>query len=836
MTEVVRLLRFFKPARYELFLKPNKKQLLFKGNVRILGELVGNQKVLRLHAKGLEILSVEINGQPAKFKLLKAVDELQITLTKDYQKGEVVADIDFKAPITPQLHGIYPCYSSKKEIFIVTQFESHHAREAFPCIDEPAAKAVFSLTLSAPKNEAVISNTPKLSKTYKSNQQIVQFCDTPLMSTYLLAFVIGKLRCRRAKTKNGTLIRAWAAPDKINQVDYSLKAAKKTADFFNNYLDFPYPLKKLDLVALPDFGAGAMENWGLMTFRESCMLVDKQNTSLDTKQYVASVVAHEIAHQWFGNLVTMRWWSDLWLNEGFASWLEYLAVDHMFPKWHMWTQFLVSEQLPALRLDALDNTHPIEVKISHPDEIRSVFDAISYNKAACVVHMLHDFLGDKDFRKGLNSYLTDYAYSCSSTTDLCNSFGSVSSKPIKDFMSAWTSTPGFPLLEAKLSKNQLTIKQSRFTNKQAPTNKQKWPVPLLSPSLDTETLNAFKLTSKNLVSDDFYINHNHTGFYVTKYWPQQYQKLGQSVATGKLSENDSLGLISDLLAVIKINRLPIELLFDLLPYYRHSNSSPVWDSIAITLGDIRRVQGLDVREAIKPLVNHLTAKQAKRLGWREKVTDTYYDKLLRPLILALSDLSDNTAIIEEARKRFDAAKQVEDLDKNLRGMILISVARRGDTNDFNKMLAMYRATTSAEEKNTLADALTDFREPELIKRSLDLIKSNDVRIQDAIHWIIGAFSNPYSRDLAWKWIKVNWSWLRTSLSGDISYPRIPVFIARCYSEPNFLAEYKQFFAKVSEPGLKRSIKQGVETLNNQIEWRQRDEARLLKWLKDFKSQ
>jgi puromycin-sensitive aminopeptidase len=835
MTDVVRLQRFFEPARYELALKPNKKTMTFSGQVKISGHIVNNQTLLRLHSKDLNITAVSINRQPARFKLKKADDELHIFLPTTCQVGDIIINIRFKAAITTPLHGLYPCTSAKGEVFLVTQLESHHAREIFPCIDEPAAKAVFGLTITAPQNEVVIANTEPLLSQVSGKLATTRFKDTPPMSTYLLAFVIGNFRCRQIKTKDGVLIRAWASVDQFKHIDFSLSIAKKSLEFFNSYLKVPYPLNKLDLVALPDFAAGAMENWGLMTFRESCMLVDKQNTSLDAKQYVASVVAHEIAHQWFGDLVTMRWWNDLWLNEGFASWVEHLAVDHMFPDWHMWTQFLLAEQLPALRLDALKNTHAIEVNVPHPSEIRSIFDTISYAKGACMIHMLHEYLGDDFFRAGLQNYLKKYAYSTSTTDDLWESLELTSGLEVKKFMSAWTSQPGFPLLEVKLNKTGLHIKQNRFCADKTTGDKAVWPVPLLAPELPEKILETSKILLKKPKNiNTFKLNVNQSGFYITRYWPKQYNRLCKLVANNKLSENDSLCLIADMLALTKIGKLPLLRLVKILTGYRQINSMPVWDSIAIALGDIRRVMGPEVRKVIKPMVDYLTSYQLSRLGWKEIPKESYFDKLLRPTILALADSADNEAVVAEAKKRFDKAKKADDIDKDLRCMVLISVSRRGDQKEFDKMLGMLRATNSAEDKMILADAITNFRQPALYNQALSLIRSDDVRIQNVIHWLINSLANPIARDRTWSWTKHNWQWLKENLADDISYPHIPVYVGRFYNDMNFLKEYREFFGKVTEPGLKRPIKQGVETIKLQAEWHKRDQASLLAWLTNFK--
>jgi puromycin-sensitive aminopeptidase len=356
--------------------------------------------------------------------------------------GEYHVVLEFSGKITDPMNGLYPCYfthEGKKKFVLATQFESHHAREVFPCIDEPEAKATFDLALNTPLEGDVIANTPARTVLKEKSQQTTIFETTPVMSTYLLAFAYGDIGFKEAKSKNGTIVRGYATPDNVQFVDFALDTAVKVLDFYEDYFALAFPLPKIDMIALPDFAAGAMENWGLITYREQCMLVDPVNTSIHTKQYVAMVVAHELAHQWFGNLVTMQWWTDLWLNEGFASWIEYLAIDKLFPEWHMWTQFIADEQQPALKLDALDNTHAIEVPINHPDEIRTIFDAISYNKGASVIHMLHGYLGAEDFRDGLRHYLKKHAYKNTVTQDLWAALEEISGKPVKEFMHAWTS-------------------------------------------------------------------------------------------------------------------------------------------------------------------------------------------------------------------------------------------------------------------------------------------------------------------------------------------------------------------------------------------------------------
>ncbi len=831
MPKVAHLYNYFKPEHYRLIIEPNLKKMAFSGKVTIVGSFIKSSTKLRLHAKDLVIHKVLVAEQELKFSVNSDNDELTIVLPR-LQSEFIEITIHFKSKITKPMHGLYPSIGRDGGIVLATQFESHHAREVFPCIDEPQAKATFDLTLITPDKETVLANTPVKTSSSQGGLTTTEFETTPIMSTYLLAFAIGNIIANEATTKTGVVVRAWATPDQAAFTNFSLEVATKTLDFFNEYFEIPYPLDKCDLIALPDFASGAMENWGLITFRETCMLVDPANTSLATKQYVAMVVAHEVAHQWFGNLVTMEWWTDLWLNEGFASWIEYMAVDKLFPQWHMWTQFIADEQQAALRLDALKNTHPVEVEVRHPDEIRTIFDTISYAKGSSVIHMLHAYLGAENFRKGLVYYLKKHAYGNATTLDLWAALAHVSKKPVEKFMTAWTSEPGFPIVKLREEdQNTVKISQKRFlTSPDERNTSTVWNVPLLTNDIKNSTLTEQNAVFKIYLDKSYKINRGQAGFYLTKYPKKHYAVLGQEILNQRLPEVDRLGILADALALNKAGNLQLAQLLTLLSYYSNEDSAPVWDIIASLIGDIRRVMNEEVREAIKPLVILLTKNQVARLGWQESPSESHFDRLLRPTILGLAASAENPAVLKHANMLFTKAKRIEDLPANIRSVILASVSRHGNARTYSKVLGFYKETNNPEDKVALAAALTNFRTKTEFNKTLKLIKSKDVRLQDVGYWVAYSLSNPFGRQMAWEWLKGSWEWLEDNLGADLSFSRIPMYVARVYSDKKFLIEFEKFFADKHSPSLERAIKQGIETIKTQTAWRERDEQALLTWL------
>lgn len=846
---MTRLYTQFQPEHYDLALVPDRDNMTFSGTVTIEGGKVGRpSKRLTFHQKELKILSATITKHEKtglrKIKVVRlnahaSFDEIRLHTDELLFPGSYSVELTFTGKITRPMNGIYPCFfeeEGKQKMLIATQFESHHAREAFPCIDEPEAKATFDLTLTTPAGETVLANTPVKKSTKKGNQEVTSFETTPKMSTYLLAFVFGEMKYIEATTKDGILVRTYATPANVGNLDFSLDVAVKCLEFYNDYFGLPYPLPKCDLIALPDFASGAMENWGCITFREQCMFVDAKNTSLPVKQYVAMVVAHELAHMWFGNLVTMRWWTDLWLNEGFASWVEYLAVDQLFPEWEMWTQFITDEQQTALRLDALDNTHPIEVPVHHPDEIRTIFDAISYNKGSSVIHMLNNYLGADTFRDGLRHYLKTHQYSNTDTVDLWHSLEHVSGKPVKNFMHAWTSQPGFPVVKAGINQDNPGLEQERFyVAKPDQKDNALWPVPLLSnEKLNIEVLEkvSSKITVPSL-SSEFMLNAGRSGFYRVIYDANHTAALAKHVAAGKLTPVDRLGILSDSLEAAKAGYGSSVNSLVLMQAYGKEDNNAVWDVIAGGLGSIRATMDDDqLRELMAPYVRKIVASQLKRLGWEAKKSDSHFDGLLRPTILGMAAVADDPVVVKECLDRFKNMKQPDDIAPDIRAVVYTTAARHGDAKTFDRLLKMHNDSSSSEERTTIVAALTSFKQPELIKRALGIIKTDDVRLQDVAYWVAYSFGNRYAKDQTWKWMTSNWQWLAENLGSDLSFNRFPLYAARSFTDAAFLKTYKKFFEPLLSPGLERAYKQGLETIEWQSAWKQRDLQPIKTFFKD----
>lgn len=822
MESVSRLIRTFTPEHYDLSITLNREARTFEGVVSIKGDVANDATDLRLHAQDLTINSVTFDGKMADYSL-KPNDELAIT-HQDIHEGTHIVVVVFSGRITDDMNGIYPGYfevDGKKQELIATQFESHYARRAFPCIDEPEAKATYDVTLSTEQNVTVLGNMPIKTQRKENDRLVTIFETTPRMSSYLLAWVVGDLQKKTATTKSGVEVSVWStkAHDPSN-LDFSLDIATRTIDFFDEYFGVPYPLPKSDHVALPDFSAGAMENWGLITYREIALLVDPKNTTLATKHYAATVVAHELSHQWFGNLVTMKWWNDLWLNESFANMMEYVATDALEPSWDIWLDFATGEVVSALRRDSLDGVQSIQTDVNHPDEISTIFDpSIVYAKGGRLLRMLQAYVGDEAMRSGLKRYFETHEYTNTGADDLWAALSEVSGKDISSFMNAWMTQPGFPVVTAKKTGSSITLTQKQFFVGPHEDKNREWPIPLhgASPQIP-ESLQSAEVTFEYTDTMPFRLNLSGTAHFITQYDEELLGAIVKELSA--LSSVDKLNFLHEQVLLAKAGLQSYASTIPLISTFKDETSESVWSIVSLAINELKRFVETDsaAEKKLKQLVAETISLQYERLGWNEQPNEDENDTKLRSLIISLSLYAEIPSSLTEADTRY-ANGTIESLDPELRTAIMANAVRQDTTHHVvDVLLSEYPKTTNSELRDDIASALTSTRSEEVIVKLSTLLKDTSIiRLQDFTHWFIWLLRNRYGRTFMWQWTRDNWQWIAKTFKADSSYDIFPRYIAGSLVTAEQFEEYKAFFKPLeSEVALARNIKIGYTELEGNV--------------------
>lgn len=830
MQTVPRLYEQFEPAFYHLGLDlTSRRDRTFSGNVEINGT-AKTARIVSLHGKNLSIENAWINTE----KITPVVDGDIIILKSDQIKAgdKLRITIEFSGKITDPMHGLYPCYfehDGRKKELLATQFESHHAREVFPCIDEPEAKATFDLQLTTEKDVVALSNMPKVTGYENDAGHIAHiFGKTPRMSPYLLAFVVGELHCKSAETRGGVEVNVWATPAQAPEsLDFSLSAAVRSVEFFDDYFGVPYPLPKIDHVALPDFSSGAMENWGLITYREVCLLVD-ENTATSNRQFVAEIIAHETSHQWFGNLVTMKWWDDLWLNESFATLMSYICVDALFPQWNFWMVFATNETLSAVRRDYLPAVQPVKVAVNHPDEITTLFDpSIVYAKGARLLAMLHRYIGDDAFRDGLTHYFKAHAYKNTVGQDLWNALSTASHHDIVGFMIPWLEQPGLPIVHL----TRTGLSQERFVlGGDNPTPDALWPIPLAANQSSLPELLETRNMEYKLASDETKINVGGRGHFITHYNDENLltSRIAAIADGSETDPTDRLTLLHDASLLARAGYLSAAELFDLAQAYQNETSEPVWDIIGLVIGDLKRfVETSDTHEKkYKAQVAQLARQTYEKLGWDARHGESESDTKLRATIIGLLTYADDPAIIQKGLSAFHAGDDLATLPGEIRSLIFAIAAKHGSPDDIERLITTHSTTHSAELQGDIAAGLTATHDDALITRLLGfMLDEKIVRSQDLTRWFIYLIRNRYARNATWQWLQDNWDWIEKKYAGDKSYDDFARYGAGAFSTHEWLDRYKEFFEpKKSVPALARAIELGISDIQARADWIKRDKA------------
>ncbi len=839
---VTRLYASFHPKNYKLHIIPDKENQTFTGSVVITGKkLQRPSQRLTFHQKGLKITDASITRHDKKGDEEIAVDrinhhgsydEVRLHSTKMLYPGEYTVRLEFSGKITQPMNGLYPCFfehDGKQKQLLATQFESHHAREVFPCIDEPEAKATFDLTLTTVAGEEALANTPVKKQETKGKLLITEFETTPIMSTYLLAFVTGELHYVEGKTKNGVTVRTWGTVAQPKHfMEYARDEAVRILEFFEEYYQTPFPLPKLDQVALPDFESGAMENWGLVTFREIALLADSKNRSLTSEQYVSLVIAHELSHMWFGDLVTMKWWEDLWLNESFASLMEHVALDALHPEWHQWEEYAASDLIACSNRDIYSSVQPVRVAVNHPDEIHTLFDpAIVYAKGGRLIKMMHDYIGEEAFRKGLKTYFTKYAYKNTTRDDLWAEMSAASGKDINALMDPWLEQSGMPVLRVSpLSATKRTISQSRFaldTN----TDTSVWPIPLL-PSKSTK-LDMLESTNAEIeFSGDLPIlNVNGSGHYVTHYTSDD--DLAKIIESITLESAPSQARINTLNDLMLLARRGDDSLVDALKLVRQLKDEPrdaVWALMSRALGLAANLcEGNEqIKEGLKRFRYELSHEQYKKLGWTDKKNDNPNTKHLRATMIGLMLGAEDPEAISHALDIYKTTA-LDDIPADRRGALLGTVVRHGtDPADITKLIELYKTTANPDLLLALSGALTFTKDPVVVQRLIDdgFGKKGYIRPQDSFRWFAYLMRNQYSREQAWAWLTNNWDYVSKEI-GDKSLDHWVVYSSGPLQTKEWEAKFHEFFeSKRKSTIIGRNIEIAYAEIAARVAWRERD--------------
>lgn len=833
MVDSTRFYEKFQPVHYDIYLDIDRAAKHFKGITTIKGNAVDTK--IALHQKFLNVASVQADGQDVPFSFSDRQEAIQLELP---HSGDVELKVVYDAKLTDTMMGIYPSYytvAGQKKQLIGTQFETTAARQAFPGIDEPEAKATFSLAIKYDEQpgETIIANMPE----DHVENGVHYFQETVKMSTYLVAFAFGELQSKFAKTKSGVEIGVFSTKaHQPKELDFSLDIAKRAIEFYEDFYQTPYPLPQSYQLALPDFSAGAMENWGLVTYREAYMLLDPDNTTLNQKRLIATVITHELAHQWFGDLVTMKWWDDLWLNESFANMMEYVAVDALEPEWNVWEMFQTSEVPMALQRDATDGVQSVHVAVDDPAEIDTLFDgAIVYAKGARMLVMVRALLGDDAMRKGLKNYFAAHQYGNATGADLWQALGEASGMNVGQIMESWLEHPGYPVVEVKVEDGKLMLSQQQFFIGDGEEKGRLWQIPLnanynQAPAIFSEqslVLGDYaQLRKQN--GRPFRINVGDNSHVIVKYDATLLNDILDHL--DELGAIDQLQLLQDLRLLAEGRQISYAQIVPLLSRFKDSRSGIVNEMLYHVANSLKNfVQpAAKTERQLQQLFDQLSVKQVQRLGWLSQKDESNDDQLTRPIVLSAALYAQNRDTIKQAQALFDQYQDhLADLPADVRGLVLANeVKNYGNQELFDTLLADYQKTADAGFKQDICAALTKTQDDQLIAQLIDRFEDADtIKPQDLRAWFRGVLANDHGQQAAWDWIQQEWSWLEKTVGGDMEFPTYITVISRIFKTSQRLAEFKRFFTpKENDPMLKREIQMDEKVIASRVELIESEQA------------
>ncbi len=848
-----RLAANVRPEHYSVDLRVDPRRDDFAGSVEIRLRAPRGLRAIELHAVDLEIQLAQVQDGRGAVPVAAVTkssrrETIRLRLGRGLAGPEATLRLRFTGPLRRDLRGLYLARSGRRR-YAVTQLEAADARRMFPCFDEPDKKARFALSVTTPARLQVVSNAPVARTSAKGSQKTVRFQETPPLSTYLIALIVGELEGSRASRCGKTPIRVWHVPGKSHLTGFALEAAVESLSRLERYFGLPYPYGKLDLIAVPDFEFGAMENAGAVTFRESLLLVDPKTATLAERKRVAEVIAHELAHMWFGDLVTMAWWDDLWLNEAFATWMAFSIVDDWKPEWEMWLDFQ-HHRAAAFALDGLRNTHPIYLDVETPDEATENFDAITYEKGASVVRMLEHWLGGSTFRRGVRRYIRRHREGNARAADLWRALEEVSDRPVAPVVRAWIERPGFPLVSVQRSdrggRASLLLRQERFfasARVPAQPRRSSWPIPAVVRVRRTRGRDALVRTLARGRSHRVplgttrevrwaYANADEGGFYRPLHDRALLERLGDELE--RLNAAERMGLLGHQWAGVRAGRAPLAdflgLVERLADEPRHeileaATAPLLWlvDHAVPALSEARAV-------AFRARLARSFAPAFQALGWEGGAREPDPARARRAALLRIvAGLAEDPDVLAEVETRIGAyLRDRRSLEANLAGPVVELAARRGSKGRYEAYLRTMRRARTPQERTRFEMALAAFRDPALVARTLELTLGDDVPTQDVVLLLIRLLANPDAREPTWSFIQRRWDALSPRISTGLA-PRL-ITALPALQTPAHRKEVAAFFRAHPMPSAARALKQALETFSLDAELRRRATRELGHWL------
>jgi aminopeptidase N/puromycin-sensitive aminopeptidase len=828
-----------KPESYTLTLTPDLKAATFSGVESIDVRLATPSTTITLNAIEIEFKSVSVTAggkeQKATIALDKEKEQATFTFPEAVPAGKATLHIEYNGILNNELRGFYLSKTAKRN-YAVTQFESTDARRAFPSFDEPALKATYDVSLIIDKDDTAISNGEIVSDTPGpvDGKHTLHFARTPKMSTYLVAFLVGDFQCSSGSS-DGVAIRVCGTPDKVALTHYGVGVAEKVLHYYNNYFGIPYPLKKLDLIGIPDFEAGAMENFGAITYRETALLMDEKTATVGTREEVALVIAHEMAHQWFGDLVTMQWWDNLWLNEGFATWMELKSVHDLYPEWKM-EEAAVAQIDETLNLDAQPTTRAIRAKADTPDEINQMFDGISYGKAGSVLYSVENYLGEETFRQGVHNYLQAHLYGNATAEDFWGAQTANSHKPIDKIMASLVAQPGEALLTFGEPKDgQIAVRQQRFFLSPGikPDPAQQWTLPVCfktGSGQQCQVLTPATTTLKVPAASLLFANANGAGYYRSAYAPATYRTILENVES-KLTPTERISLLGDEWVQVRANQASVGDYLNLIAAVKNDASPSVISSALSALDSIhdRIAATPEEKKAVEQWARQTLEPVYAKLPAPTDRDDSNLRELRAELFGFLGDFADDPAILAEARKL--AQQFLADpasMDSTFGQTALRISATHGDAALFDQLQKLYETSTNPELQEGALRLLARFEDPALVERALNYAVSGKVRNQDAAIQLATPLYNDATRAQAWKFITSNWEKVQAQLTTAMGGRLVGATGNFCSAEER--TAMKSFFDAHKVPASDKSLTSALEHIDGCIEFRSLQEPKLKAWI------